>query len=62
MFCKGFIAIFLASNFCYLKAVNSSFLPLIIEQVVDDGDHSVIVEEDEAQLELQLALERFAFY
>lgn len=28
------------------------------EQVVDDGDHSVIVEEDEAQLELQLALER----
>lgn len=37
-------------------------LPLFIEQVVDDGDHSVIVEEDEAQLELQLALERFAFY
>lgn len=62
VFCKWFIAIFLASNFCYLKTVNSSFLPLIIEQVVDDGDHSVIVEEDEAQLELQLALERFAFY
>lgn len=52
----------MASIFCYWKTLNSSFLSLIIEQVVDEGDHSVIVEEDEAQLELQLALERFAFF